>query len=315
MIVVDGLTKSFGPLKAVDGVGFTVNRGEILGFLGPNGAGKTTTMKILTGYLARDKGRVEVAGLDPGRDSLAVRQRIGYLPEHVPLYLEMFVDEYLAFTARVKNSDASATERRSQVEEAVAACRLENVFRRQIGKLSKGYRQRVGLAQALIGSPEVLILDEPTIGLDPTQIVEIRNLIKSMAGDKTILLSTHILPEVSQTCDRVVIIARGRRVAEDTPLALTSGREKVLEIALTVAGDPAVTGALLDGVVGLSGWRTDAAEKGGFRLTAAPGADPRPEVARAVVEAGLELKEMRTLHLSLEDAFVRLVTGEEEGHV
>ena len=219
MIEVEHLTKRYGPVTAVQDVSFQVHKGEILGFLGPNGAGKTTTMRVLTGYMPATEGRVVVAGHDVFEQPVQAKRRIGYLPETPPLYPDMTVREYLQFVAKIKG--VPAADRKSRVEQVMARTWVTDMAGRACGKLSKGYRQRVGLAQALIHNPDVLILDEPTAGLDPKQIIETRRLIKELAGDHTIILSTHILPEVSQTCDRVVIINKGRVVAVDTPDNLT----------------------------------------------------------------------------------------------
>src|SRR6266566_5702497 len=220
MIEVEGLTKRYGPTLAVSEVSFEVRKGEVLGFLGPNGAGKTTTMRVITGYLPPSKGKVRVAGVDVVEEPLEVKRHTGYLPESPPLYPDMTVVEYLAFVARIKGLPRG--EVRKRVDEVSEKCAITDVRGKQIGKLSKGYRQRVGLAQALIHNPDVLILDEPTAGLDPKQIIETRQLIKELAGDHTIVLSTHILPEVAQTCQRVVIINNGQVVALDTPDNLTA---------------------------------------------------------------------------------------------
>lgn len=313
MIQVENLTKHYGSIRAVDGLSFSVAKGRILGLLGPNGAGKTTTMKILTGHLPRDGGRVLIAGRDPETDPLALRSRLGYLPEHTPIYLEMFVDEYLDFAARIKNhSSITKAGRKAQVEKAVADCGLEPVFRRRIGNLSKGFRQRVGLAQALIGEPEILILDEPTIGLDPSQIVEIRDLIKSLAGDKTIILSTHILPEVSQTCDQVVIISGGRLVAQDTPLALTGDSAEGLVLEVEVSGNEEAIKAIMAGLTGVIS-TSDRLRPGLWRLKAEPGQDPRAGLVRELVTAGVEIRELRVIKRTLEQAFVSLITGDGQG--
>src|SRR5439155_23292592 len=220
MISVEHLTKRYGPTVAVSDVSFEVRQGEILGFLGPNGAGKTTTMRVITGYLPPSEGQVNVAGFDVTDAPLEVKRRTGYLPELPPVYPDMTVSEYLAFVARIKG--VPRRELRKRIDEISQKCAVGDVRRKEIGKLSKGYRQRVGLAQALIHTPDVLILDEPTAGLDPKQIIETRELIKALAGDHTIILSTHILPEVSQTCQRVVIINNGKVVAVDTPDNLTA---------------------------------------------------------------------------------------------
>ena len=222
MIEVQHLTKRYGRVTAVDDLNFRVERGEILGFLGPNGAGKTTTMRILTGYMPATEGKAVVAGFDVFEQPIEAKRRTGYLPETPPLYPEMTVREYLQFVARIKTKGMSSSERKNRVEESMRRTRVDDMANRHCGKLSKGYRQRVGLAQAILHNPEVLILDEPTAGLDPKQIIETRQLIKELAGTHTIVLSTHILPEVSQTCDRVVIINKGRVVAVDTPANLTA---------------------------------------------------------------------------------------------
>jgi ABC-2 type transport system ATP-binding protein len=235
LIEVKDLTKSFGERTAVDHVSFVVNRGEILGFLGPNGAGKTTTMRILTGFLPATSGTAQVAGFDVFNDSLEVRKRIGYLPENPPLYLDMSVSAYLDFVARIKN--VPAEKRQARVDDAMAKTNITDKRHELIKRLSRGYKQRVGLAQALVHDPEVIILDEPTVGLDPKQIIEVRHLIKGLAGSHTIILSTHILPEVSMTCDRVVIINRGRIAAIDTPANLTQQLKGGKNVLLEVAAD------------------------------------------------------------------------------
>src|SRR5580692_3121426 len=220
MIEVQHLTKRYGPVTAVDDVSFRVERGEILGFLGPNGAGKTTTMRILTGYMPATEGKAIVAGFDVFDQPIEAKRRTGYLPETPPLYPDLSVAEYLNFVAKIKG--VPSRDRRARVQSVMARTHVDDMANRLCGKLSKGYKQRVGLAQALIHNPDVLILDEPTAGLDPKQIIETRGLIKELAGNHTIILSTHILPEVSQTCDRVVIISKGRVVAVDTPDNLTA---------------------------------------------------------------------------------------------
>ena len=228
MIEVEHLSKLYNGRKAVDDISFKVEKGEVLGFLGPNGAGKTTTMRILTCYMPSSEGTARIAGYDVFEQSLEVRKRIGYLPENPPIYPEMTVDSYLNFVAKIKGARANA--RRSQVDEAIGKCNLGDVRNRIIGKLSKGYKQRVGLAQSLLNNPEVLILDEPTLGLDPKQIHEVRSLIKGLASTHTVILSTHILPEVSMTCNRVVIINKGKLVAMDTPEGLARQMKGAKEV-------------------------------------------------------------------------------------
>lgn len=309
MIELNNLTKRYGDLTAIEEVSFGVDQGRIVGFLGPNGAGKTTTLKILTGFIRPTSGSIRVGGLDPARNPLEVRRMIGYLPEHVPLYLEMFVDEYLSFVGRVKGVGRRL---KAELERVTEACGLAPVFRRRIGTLSKGYRQRVGLAQALLGDPEVLVLDEPTVGLDPTQIVEMRTLITSLGKDKTVILSSHILPEVSQTCDRVVIIAGGKVLATETVSELT-GAAQATEYRLAARGDwEAIEKALaqVGCLTGLARLPESSAARPVFRLTVETGMEPGPEVSQALNDAGLGLLELGPVRSSLEEVFVRLVSGE-----
>lgn len=310
MIEVQHLTKRYGRVTAVDDVSFRVERGEILGFLGPNGAGKTTTMRVLTGYMPATSGRVLVAGFDVFEQPLDAKRRTGYLPETPPLYPEMTVREYLSFVAEIKGIPAG--ERKTRIDVAMEKSRVADMANRHCAKLSKGYRQRVGLAQALIHNPDVLILDEPTAGLDPKQIIETRELIKQLAGDHTIILSTHILPEVSQTCQRVVIINRGRVVAVDAPENLTRRLSGSETIYLQVdAGDSQAQGrfASLAGVTRV----TEVDRQGGwvgFEVESEPGRDVRRELARTVVDAGWGLLELRPVRMSLEEIFLQLTTEE-----
>src|SRR6266568_678952 len=234
MIEVEGLTKRYGPTLAVADVSFVAQKGEILGFLGPNGAGKTTTMRVITGYLPPSEGRVRVAGYDVAEEPMEAKRRTGYLPESPPVYPDMTAQEYLTFVARIKG--VPRREIRNRIDEVAARCAIADVRNRQIGKLSKGYRQRVGLAQALLHNPEVLILDEPTAGLDPKQIIETRELIKALAGQHTVVLSTHILPEVSKTCQRVVVINAGKIVAVGTPDELTKRLQGFESVLITAEG-------------------------------------------------------------------------------
>ena len=312
MIEVEHLTKRYGPVTAVHDVSFQVRKGEILGFLGPNGAGKTTTMRVLTGYMPATEGRVRVAGYDVFEQAIEAKRRIGYLPETPPLYPDMTVREYLQFVAKIKG--VAPADRKSRVEQVMARTWVSDMANRACGKLSKGYKQRVGLAQAIIHNPEVLILDEPTAGLDPKQIRETRRLIKELAGDHTIILSTHILPEVSQTCDRVVIINKGRVVAEDTPENLTrrlSGEETILvQVDAARAAEASRALAAVAGVV-----RVAAAEgvEGAFEVQSEQGRDVRRDLARAVVLGGYDLLELRPLRVSLEEIFLSLITEEKAG--
>jgi ABC-2 type transport system ATP-binding protein len=305
MIEVENLTKYYGSLAAIKDVSFTVRKGEILGFLGPNAAGKTTTMRILTGFMPPSSGRARVAGFDVFEDSLEVRKRIGYMPETVPLYPEMTVSSYLNFVARVRN----VQDRKEQIENIVDTCDIAHYADTLIGKLSKGYRQRVGLAQALVHDPQVLVLDEPTIGLDPKQIIEVRELIKSLGGDHTIILSTHILPEASQVCERIVIINEAEVVAEGTPEMLTARLQQTERIFLEVqAPTPRIASDMsqLEGV-------TEVEDKGEgkYEITCALGTDLRAEISSLVVGRGWGLLELRPVGMSLEDVFLQLTAIDE----
>jgi ABC-2 type transport system ATP-binding protein len=312
VIRVEHLTKNYGPHVAVADITFDVEKGEVLGFLGPNGAGKTTTMRILTGYMPPTGGRAEVAGFDVATQSLQARASIGYLPETVPLYPEMSVRSYLDFMGKIKG----VKERRREVDRSMEKARIAHRAGDQIGKLSKGLRQRVGLAQALLGDPPVLILDEPTSGLDPKQIIEVRNLIKSLGGEHTVILSTHILPEVAMTCSRIVIIANGRVVAEDTPENLDRRLKGAESIALTVRGPREQVKTALKAVrhvlnVEADGdGRTPNGTPGTFTVQSAVGADIREALASAVVQGGFGLMELRPAHLSLEEIFLQLTTSD-----
>ena len=310
MVEVQHVTKRYGSFTAVDDLSFEVERGEILGFLGPNGAGKTTTMRILTGYLPATEGRARIAGFDVFDEPLEAKRRTGYLPETPPLYPEMTVNEYLHFVARING--IAAGDRAARVGAAMERTSVTDMAGRYCGTLSKGYRQRVGLAQALLHEPDVLILDEPTAGLDPRQIIETRRLVTELAGDHTVILSTHILPEVSQTCQRVVIINRGRVVAVDSPDNLTARLQGSQSLYLQVdsgADDPAPALRDIAGVAGVTAAdRRDGAS--GFEIETAPGRDVRREVSRTVVDAGWGLLELRARQMSLEDIFLELTTEE-----
>lgn len=305
MIEVHNLSKWYGNTEALRQVSFNVQKGEILGFLGPNGAGKTTTMRILTGYMPPSSGTARVAGYDVFYDSIEVRKRIGYLPETVPLYPEMTVWDYLDFCARLRG----VSDRDAAIDRVMEMTSVGERADMHIGKLSKGFRQRVGIAQALVHNPEVLILDEPTIGLDPKQIIEIRNLIKSLAGDHTIILSTHILPEVSQTCSRVLIINDGVIVAEDTPERLSARLRGAEHIQLQVAHPAPEIPSTLEKVQGVLGVR--AKDNGVYEIEMNLGTDRRAEIAALVVQRGWGLLELRPLSLSLEEVFLKLTTTEE----
>jgi ABC-2 type transport system ATP-binding protein len=313
VIEVQHLTKRYGRITAVDDISFRVQRGEILGFLGPNGAGKTTTMRVLTGYLPPTEGKTIVAGFDVFDQPIEAKRRTGYLPETPPLYVDMTVREYLTFVATVKG--VPSAERKHRVDAVMERTRVSDVADRHCGKLSKGYRQRVGLGQAIIHNPDVLILDEPTAGLDPKQIIETRELIKSLAGDHTIILSTHILPEVSQTCQRVVIINKGHVIAVDTPDNLTSRLRGSETLYVQVDSANADAKTALSAVPGVTGVNAVDSHDGvaGFEVASERGRDIRRELAHTVVSRGWGLLELRPVRMSLEDIFLHLTTEEAEG--
>jgi ABC-2 type transport system ATP-binding protein len=335
MIEVEHLTKFYGAYPALRDVTFNVERGEILGFLGPNGAGKTTTMRILTGYIPASFGSVRVAGFDVAEKSMEARAHLGYLPETVPLYTELTTFEYLDFKGRISGMHRSR-ERRARIHEVMDELHLTDVSRKLIGTLSRGYRQRVGLAQALLHDPDVLILDEPTVGLDPVQITDVRALIKELGKDRTIILSTHLLPEVSMVCDRVVIINRGRLVALDTPIHLADTAMSAQSVQLEVAGAsegilstlralPGVVSAQLsaqDGSSAAAGGGSDAqrpamagsATGSLYQVEGKPGVELRPALSSAIIGAGYQLLEMKSVRPTLEDIFIRVISQEEEAY-
>jgi len=313
LIEVQELTKAYGPVTAVDHVSFSVNEGEILGFLGPNGAGKTTTMRILTGYLPATSGTAKIAGFDVSSDSLAARRHIGYLPEVPPLYPDMTVEGYLDFVLRIKN--VPADKRRARVADAVDKTSLGDKRQELIKRLSRGYRQRVGLAQALVHDPLVIILDEPTVGLDPKQIIEVRHLIKNLAGTHTIILSTHILPEVSMTCDRVVIINKGKVAAIDTPQNLTTQLKGAQRIFIEAEAPENSLRELLSPLIGAGSIELTPARSDGrviAKIEVPAGKEIRSAIAAKVVERGWPLYELRGVGLSLEDIFLQLTTDDAE---
>jgi ABC-2 type transport system ATP-binding protein len=309
MIVAHGLTKLYGTFPAIADVSFTVNQGEIVGILGPNGAGKSTTMRILACILAPTTGTAEVAGYNILRDSLAVRRRLGYMPEIISLYPEMAVASYLDFVGKMKR--LGSPERRQRVANVIDELDLGGVARRYIGTLSKGYRQRVGLAQAILNDPEVLILDEPTIGLDPEQAAEFRALIRDMQGRRTVMLSTHILPEVRLTCDRVMIIHRGRLLALDTPGNLTLKLRDASEVVVHIEGPPTSVEAALLSLPGVREVRKDAQESDGptaYVVRSDPTRDLRPALVEAVTQNGWRLFELRSRDMDLEEIFHRVLS-------
>ncbi len=319
MIEVRQLTKSYGPTIAVNNVSFDARAGEVLGFLGPNGAGKTTTMRILTCYLAADAGSATVAGYDVFEESVDVRKSIGYLPESAPLYTDMGVIEYLNFMTQVRSLPKS--QRKERIRAVVELCGLEDVIQKDIGELSKGYRQRVGLAQSLIHDPPIMILDEPTSGLDPSQIIEIRNLIKDIGQEKLVLFSTHILPEVSATCTRILIINDGKIVANGTPAEL-AGQARGEEIVhISIRGPQAEIEAKLDALEFVSQWAPIDADPDdgvvdtddgvvGYRVTAAQGSDAAEALFHVVVDNRWSLTELHQESVDLEDVFLNLTVRE-----
>lgn len=306
MIEVSGLVKSYGPIHAVKDIQFRVKKGEVVGFLGPNGAGKSTTMKIITGSMAPTGGSVRVAGFDVFEDPVEVKKRIGYLPENPPVYGEMSVESYLAFVAKLKGVSGANVAR--QVAKAIEKTDLGSVRRRLIQNLSKGFRQRVGIAQALVSDPEVLILDEPTSGLDPRQVAEVRALIKELKGEHTIILSTHILPEVQSMCERIIIINRGRIVAEDTLDGLSTRMAGSAEVKLKVARPGAEIETALRGVPGVV---AVAAAEGGYTIQAGSGDAAVERIAEVAVQSKAGLLELRREVVDLEEIFLKLTTSEE----
>ena len=313
MIEVERLTKHYGPVTAIRDVSFSVAPGQIVGFLGPNGAGKSTTMRILACFMPASTGSARVAGYDVFRESLEVRRRIGYLPENVPLYTEMRVGPYLEFVAEVKG--VSRSDRRRRVADVMDRCRVADVQNRLIGTLSKGYRQRVGLAQAIVSDPEVLILDEPTIGLDPRQITEIRSLIKSLAGQHTVILSTHILPEVSMVCSGVIIINKGAIVAQGPIDSLVDQFFPTARVEVEIVGPPPAVRDRIRGISGVLSVEDQMVANGAARyvVEAARGRDVRAEIFKLAAQQQWDLLELRRVGMTLEEVFIRIVAGEEGG--
>jgi ABC-2 type transport system ATP-binding protein len=310
MIKVEGLTKRYARNIAVDNISFEVEKGQIVGFLGPNGAGKTTTMRVLTCFMPPTSGSASVAGFDVQQNPMEVKRRIGYLPETPPLYPDMEVGEYLDFVGRIKGIPTADLPKR--ISEVAAKCAVADVRNKLIGKLSKGYRQRVGLAQAILHNPDVLILDEPTSGLDPQQIIETRDLIKGLAGDHTIILSTHILPEVEQICEKVIIIAKGKVVATDSVENLTSRLRGSESVAVEViASDHAAVQSRLEQVAGVSRVIYKDSKDGRLHFTveSLEGRHIRPALANAIVTAGWSLNELHGMALSLEEIFLELTSS------
>jgi len=314
MVEVKGLTKYYGEYAAIEDVSFRVEPGEILGFLGPNAAGKTTTMRIIAGFMPPTSGTATVSGIDVVRDSVAARRKLGYLPEQVPLYDDMSVREYLTFWAQLRGVSRSSVPTR--VEKVMNDTRVTEYADALILKLSKGFRQRVGIAQALVHDPELLILDEPTVGLDPRQIVEVRELIRGLSGAHTVILSTHILPEVQVVCDRIVIINEGRIAAIDTPEALTARIQKTHEVRMEVRGPAQEVSAALREIKGVISVRADEGAEGAKRyiVEVERDKDIREAAAAAVVKKGWGLRELSTVAMSLEDVYIQLTTAEEQAN-
>ena len=319
MIEVEHLNKVYGSTSAIEDVTFNVEEGEILGFLGPNGAGKTTTMRILTGYLPATSGTARIAGFDVHENSLAVRQKIGYLPETPPLYPEMSVEGFLFFVARIKG--VSAGDRKNKVKAAMERCNLTDKRHVLIRKLSKGYRQRVGIAQAIVHDPPAIVLDEPTVGLDPRQIIDVRNLIKSLAGSHTIIISTHILPEVSMTCNRVAIINSGKVVATNTLDNLMSELTAGSGYELEVEGEATLAKQMLQNLPGINlvesipmlrgdGKNQLIQNRARMRVVSQPGTELGIAIATALYQGGFGLHEMRRINATLEDVFLQLTREE-----
>ena len=308
MIEVDHVTKQYGSLVAVKDLTFRVEKGEVVGFLGPNGAGKTTTMRILTCYQPATLGTARVAGFDVFDEPMEVKRRIGYLPEHPPVYNDMYVRSYLDFVAQIKG--VPSRNRRSRVDDAMERCGIAERAKQLIGQLSKGYRQRVGIAQAILHDPDVIILDEPTIGLDPNQIQEIRRVIRGLGREHTVILSTHILPEVEMTCDRVIIINRGQIVAVDTPANLTAGASGTRRYYVAVSGDLDVAAEAIGGVPGVVSV-IRSSDNLALQVDVSGETDMRPSIAARLVERNLGLVELRPITARLEDIFHELTTREE----
>ncbi len=313
MIQVENLTRYYGHTVGVRSLSFEVPRGEVLGFLGPNGAGKTTTMKMLTCYIPPTSGTARICGFDIVDEPMEVRRRIGYLPEKNPLYKDMCVREYLRYVCELKG--VSRNRIKSETDRTIEQCGLEPVPNRLIGSISKGFQQRVGMAQAIINDPELLILDEPTLGLDPKQIIGVRQLIKTLGQTRTIILSSHILPEVSQVCNRIIILNDGELIAIDTPENLRSriGKSSVLRLTLRNVPGSSKAGEILaglDGVISIRNGPVDS-DKVHLSVESKPGSDPREMIIARLVEERVPILEIRSEELSLEDIFLHLVTGEE----
>jgi len=311
MIELKDVTKKFGTKTAVDGISFKIEKGDIVGFLGPNAAGKTTTMRIITGFFPPTSGQVKIAGYDISKDSIAVKEKIGYMPENVPLYKELTVYSYLKFIAEIKGVPKDKIE--SRIEKAMKEVGISQVKNTIIGKLSKGFKQRVGLAQAIINDPEILILDEPTVGLDPVQIKEIRSLIKNMKGERTIILSTHILPEVSMTCDKVIIINEGKIIAQEDVKNLTNVSQKGAQIYVEVEAPKSQFISEIKKLKAVENIEEKEKISEGiysYNLTISEQKDIK-DIVNKIVKNDWGLLELRRQQVTLEDVFLKLVTKEE----
>ena len=310
MLQAAGLTHYYGPYPAIQDVNFGVRRGEILGFLGPNGAGKTTTMRILTGFMPPTRGTVTLDGYDVVEQSLEARRRVGYLPETVPLYTDMSVNGYLKYMGTLRGMPPKSI--KARLDDVIGVCRLGDYRKTQIGKLSKGFRQRVGIAQAILHEPQVLVLDEPTIGIDPIQVVETRRLIKDLGKDQTVVLSSHILPEVSMLCDRVLIINEGRIVAAATPKNLAEGLQGVDRLEVEVGGPAAEVLPVLKAIRGVNDVsHLNNNGRHTYTIQAQAGQDLRDAISQAVISNGWSLRGLQMVGMSLEEIFLRLTTHEE----
>lgn len=309
IIEADNLTHYYGPQPAIENVDFKVKRGEILGFLGPNGAGKTTTMRILTGYMPPTRGNVEIDGMDIVKDSLECRKKIGYLPETVPLHTDMTVKNYLTFMGSLRGMSRRSIN--DQINNVIEICRLQDYYKTIVGKLSKGYRQRVGIAQAILHEPEILVMDEPTIGIDPIQVVETRRLIQDIGKQQTVVLSSHILPEVSMVCGRVLIINQGQIVAEDTPDNLATRLQATQQILVEISTTSKKIQPILEKIEGVTDVkRRRNTDNITFEITVADGYDVRDEISKIIIENDCSLLSMQLNSMSLEQIFLKLTTTE-----
>ncbi len=318
MIEISNLTKMYGNKKALDGISFSVKKGEVLGFLGPNGAGKSTTMNILTGYISSSSGSVKVDGFDILEDPREVKKRIGYLPEFPPLYNDMTAEEYLNFVYDLKK--AGKENKKEHIEKIISTVGIDDVRKRRISNLSKGYKQRVGLAQALIGDPEVLILDEPTVGLDPNQIIEIRNVIKELGKERTVILSSHILSEISAVCERVIIINKGRLIAEDTPENLTEKYSERKRLSIVIAGNKEDAENAMNECADISAVKfivekTDGSCEFELETKNRIDAEFRKELFNLFAEKNMPILSQNEISATLEDIFIKLTQGVPEDNI